>query len=463
MNTPGAGPAHLLIGFMAALLAIAIGSVPTASAQAPDYPIVNGWFFTQGASDTRDPRDGFAVVDDEQAQFWSAFQDRGGVAAVGYPISRRFSWDGFTTQVMQKAVLQWRPESQSTVLLNVFDDLSRRGHDQTLEGLLVPEAETFAGEDSLSLAEIVRKRTALLEAEPRLLAAYRSVSDPLLTYGLPTSRVRQYQGLRAIRLQRAVLQLWTSDFPWASAGTVTIANGGDLAKQVGMFSGAPLLSEAAGDYAGGAYGSQALDSSVVGVVLGASSAVVRIEGSPGWGSGFLIDSDGHILTTAHVVKRAGSMVITLQDGTKWNPEVVGVDSGRDIALLKITTPYPLPFLELASAVAGGDSVVALGSPPGLFSEPAITTGLVSSVAHKIGQVTHVRTDAAIGPDSSGGPLLNLGGQAVGMNTSAVTGPTAQGAGFAIRYDVLSDRLPTLWSGNLVPTPPPAPTNSPAPD
>ena len=439
------------IGLLAALLALAFRSVPDAGAQTLDYPISEGWFFTQGATDTQDPLDGFAVVDDGQARFWSAFQENGGVAAVGYPISRRFIWDGFTTQVMQKAVFQWRPESGSTAYVNVFDDLSRRGHDAALAALLVPEAETFADEGSLGFDEIIQKRIALLEAEPRLLATYRSVSDPLLTYGLPTSRVRQYEGLRSIRLQRAVLQLWTSDFPWARAGTVTVANGGDLAKQVGMFTGALLQPEPADRYVGpGTFISEPPEMPVVDVVAAARAAVVRIEGTKGSGSGFVIEPDGHLLTNAHVVERVGEMEVVLEDGSRWEPDLVGIDSAHDVALLKITTGSPLQFLSLATTVRAGESVVALGFPLALEGGLTVTTGIISSLERVLDQVIHLQTDAAINPGSSGGPLLNLRGQVVGMNTSGIPSRLAQGIGFAIRHDELTSLLTDLRSGRLAP-------------
>ncbi|MYB15514.1 MAG: trypsin-like serine protease [Chloroflexi bacterium] len=453
----------LRIGLLAAFLALAVQSAPGAGAQTLDYPIAEGWFFTQGATDTPDPQDGFAVIDDGQARFWSAFQDNGGVAAVGYPISRRFVWDGFTTQVMQKAVFQWRPESGSTAFVNVFDDLTGRGHDAALAKLLVPETETFADEGSLNFSEIVRKRIALLEVEPQLLATYQSVPDPLLTYGLPTSRVREYEGLRSIRLQRAVLQLWTSDFPWASAGTVTVANGGDLAKQVGMFAGAPLQPERADRYVTpGTFISEPPEMPVVDVVAGARAAVVRIEGTTGSGSGFVIDPEGHILTNAHVVERVGEMEVVLEDGSRWEPELIGIDSARDIALLKVNPDSPLPFLSLATNVRAGESVVALGFPLGLQGGLTVTTGIISSLERVLDDVIHLQTDAAINPGNSGGPLLNLRGQVVGMNTSGIPSRLAQGIGFAIRHDELANRLPELLSGRLAPSTQSPPTNETTP-
>ncbi len=203
-------------------------------AQSGDYAIAGGWFFTQTGGDTADPLDGYAVIDDGEARFWQAFVDSGGVQAVGYPVSRRFIWNGFVTQAMQKAVFQWRPDSQTTVFINVFDDLSRFGYDQALADLLVPEQEQF-NEAGLVWSQIIARRTELLSRVPELADAYFQAGDYLRWYGLPTSSVQIYEGLLAIRLQRAVLQLWTSDRPWAAAGTVTVANGGDLAKQLGLF------------------------------------------------------------------------------------------------------------------------------------------------------------------------------------------------------------------------------------
>ncbi|MXX65531.1 MAG: carboxypeptidase regulatory-like domain-containing protein [Chloroflexi bacterium] len=219
-----------------AALVIAIAAASPAQAQATDYRIADGWFFTQTASNTSDPTDGFAVVDDDSAKFWTAFQELGGLQAVGYPVTRRFVWDGFVTQVFQKAAFQWRPESESIAMVNVFDDLWRHGLDSELEDRLIPPQEQFP-EYGLSFAEIRERRISLLDAEPALRAHYFSAPDPVLWYGLPQSRVREYGDglLRTVRLQRAVLQLWTRDVPWAKAGTVTVANGGDEAKALGFW------------------------------------------------------------------------------------------------------------------------------------------------------------------------------------------------------------------------------------
>ena len=207
---------------------------PIATAQAADYPVPGGWFFSQTGGDSPETDDGYTVVNDEMARFWTAFQDFGGVESVGYPVSRRFVWDGFVTQAMQKVVFQWRPETDSVAFVNVFDDLHRRGFDQELVVQLIPAEERFE-ESGLTFEQIVRQRTQLLAEEPALLATYQAAPNPLQFFGLPTSTIQTFSGLRSIRMQRAVLQIWTRDFPWAKAGQVTIANGGDVAKQLGMF------------------------------------------------------------------------------------------------------------------------------------------------------------------------------------------------------------------------------------
>ena len=231
----GSITAKFLRAAPAGLMLATLASFGT-DAGSQDFPIANGWFYTQTGGDTQDPDDGFSVTDDDAAAFWSAFQELGGVQAVGYPVSRRFDWDGFVTQAFQKVAFQWRPESRSVAFINVFDDLHRRGFDGALESRLIPAQGQF-NETGLSFEQIQARRIALLDAEPALRARFDSVADPVLWFGLPQSRVWESEDglLRTIRLQRAVLQLWTRDVPWAPAGTVTVANGGDEAKALGLW------------------------------------------------------------------------------------------------------------------------------------------------------------------------------------------------------------------------------------
>ena len=226
---------------LAVLVLMALAATAPARADTHDYPVEGGRLFTQ-AADSDVPDAGFAVTDAGGLPFWTEFQRLGGVQALGYPISRRFVWDGFTVQVFQKVVLQWQPEFNGFAFVNVFDRLTLEGYDQTLEELLVPPSENF-DEAGLTWDQIIASRQGLLNANPALRNAYFAVDDPLRWYGLPTSRVVTYEHVHTIRLQRAVLQQWLVDLPWASAGEVTVANGGDLARGAGIFPAAVLVPE----------------------------------------------------------------------------------------------------------------------------------------------------------------------------------------------------------------------------
>jgi N-acetylmuramoyl-L-alanine amidase len=228
------------------LLALVATSIPWASpaaAQAPDYPIANGRFFTQTAGD----KPGGYSVTDEGAPFWTWFRQLGGVEALGYPISRRMLWEGQPAQAFQKVVLHWRPDQNRMVIVNVFDELAKAGKDPWLrEVRLVPRPQPIPDEQKLDFATIIVRRQALLEANPAISARYWADDDPLTFYGLPVSPVEDYGTVAVVRLQRAVLQQWKTARPWAKAGEVVVANGGDVAKEAGLFPAAALALEPPG-------------------------------------------------------------------------------------------------------------------------------------------------------------------------------------------------------------------------
>ncbi len=197
-------------------------------------------FYTQTASGNG----GYSVCDDANASFLTSF-NRYGLQNVGYPISQRFKRDGFITQSFQKAVLQWRPESNSAAFVNVFDELHNRGLDQQLlqarqTPFQLPEGWEGA---NVPFQQAVTLRQALLNPRPALRSAYFAVSDPMTFFGLPTSEVKDMGNHYAIRLQRAVLQEWKENVPWARAGQVTVANGADIAKELGHFPASVLVAE----------------------------------------------------------------------------------------------------------------------------------------------------------------------------------------------------------------------------
>jgi len=159
------------------------------------------------------------------------------------------------------------------------------------------------------------------------------------------------------------------------------------------------------------------------------------------GSGFIIDPSGYIVTNRHVVINAFSITVTLSDGTRLPAKVIGHPPATDIALLKVDTGHPLPTVQFADsdAVHVGDKVLAIGNPLG-FGETA-TAGIVSALNRNTGESPYdnfIQTDAAINHGNSGGPLFNMEGKVVGVDTELVTpngGSTGSiGLGLAIPSD-----------------------------
>ncbi len=202
-----------------------------------DWDIPNGHFFTQAnGSPAGARRKGFAITNEGGVRFWDEFQRLGGVESLGYPVSRRFRWKDFTVQVMQKGVLQWRPEASQAYFANVLDELSLAKKDPWLFSNRSTPGPLGSDFDSKkSWDQVVADRLALLDAQPALKARYNAAPAPLIQFGLPTSKVQDMGTHFVVRLQRAVLQLWKTDVPWAAAGSVTVANGGDLGKEAGLF------------------------------------------------------------------------------------------------------------------------------------------------------------------------------------------------------------------------------------
>ncbi|MBO3460042.1 trypsin-like peptidase domain-containing protein [Aetokthonos hydrillicola Thurmond2011] len=154
----------------------------------------------------------------------------------------------------------------------------------------------------------------------------------------------------------------------------------------------------------------------------------------GLGSGFIISSDGRILTNAHVVDGADTVKVTLTGGKTYQGKVLGKDELTDVAVVKIQASN-LPTVKIGNSngLQPGQWAIAIGNPLGL--DNTVTTGIISATgraSNLIGsdkRVDYLQTDAAINPGNSGGPLLNAQGEVIGMNTAIIQG--AQGLGFAI--------------------------------
>ncbi len=194
------------------------------------------------------------------------------------------------------------------------------------------------------------------------------------------------------------------------------------------------------------------------------AAVVRIDSTrtsrgrrsrqaSGVGSGFIIDSNGTILTNAHVIKGASRVRVTLGDGRNFMGEVVGLDELTDVAVVKISANN-LPTVEIGNSqnLKPGEWAIAIGNPLGL--DNTVTAGIISGTGRSSGvigasdkRVRFIQTDAAINPGNSGGPLLNQRGEVIGINTAIIG--RAQGLGFAIPINKAEEIASQLIAGEKV--------------
>jgi len=171
---------------------------------------------------------------------------------------------------------------------------------------------------------------------------------------------------------------------------------------------------------------------------------------PSLGTGFVISTDGLIVTNDHVVDDVDKIEIVFSDGTRSPAEVVGKDPKTDLALLraKAKRDYAPLVLGDSDALLPGDWVIAVGSPFGL--DHTVTAGIVSATGRDIGQGPYddfIQTDAAINPGNSGGPLLNLSGEVIGINTAI--NPQANTIGFAVPASMAKEILPQLEKNGRV--------------
>ncbi len=228
----------------------------------------------------------------------------------------------------------------------------------------------------------------------------------------------------------------------AALGVAALADGGgSSAAPASALASAPV----AVPISASAAASGATTESIAAIYKQDAPGVVRITRGNGEGSGFSIDRDGHILTNAHVVDATGPITVSFSNGDRVDAQLVGTDPSTDVALLKVNEPadalHPIPLGSSASLQVG-DPVVAIGNPFGL--DRTITSGIVSAVARQIQSPNGfpinnaIQTDAAINHGNSGGPMLNMQGEVVGINSQiADSGVNANvGVGFAIPIDLV---------------------------
>src|SRR6478672_5716183 len=154
------------------------------------------------------------------------------------------------------------------------------------------------------------------------------------------------------------------------------------------------------------------------------------------GSGFIVDKSGYILTNQHVVDDAARITVKLDSGEEYQAKVIGTDDETDLAVLKIEAGHDLPFVKLGNSDQArvGEWVLAMGSPFGLTR--TVTAGIVSQTNRETPQGTafqkFIQTDAAINKGNSGGPLVNMNGEVIGVNSQIATSTgDSNGVGFAL--------------------------------
>jgi serine protease Do len=191
---------------------------------------------------------------------------------------------------------------------------------------------------------------------------------------------------------------------------------------------------------------------------GGAGAAPQTRQAQSLGSGFLISADGYVVTNNHVVApgargaRVDSVTVSLTDGTEYDAKVVGTDVRSDLAVLKITPKKPLPFVKFGDSTKArvGDWVLAIGQPFGLGS--TVTAGIISALHRDTGSGVDrfIQTDASINQGNSGGPMFDMNGNVIGIN-SQILSPTGGnvGIGFAIPSEQATTIIETLRSGQTV--------------
>ena len=297
-----------------------------------DHPVADGHFYSQTGEDTGR---GFAVFDDHEAKFWTAFQDEGGISTLGFPVSSRYQFKGLPTQAFQKAILQWDGARGGVNFLNTLDELSLAGRDpQLLAFRQTPPHVALIDDSGLNpanpadFAKIIRNHLQILTQNPVIQERFESDSRWIELYGLPVSYA-DFGPVQVLRAQRQVFQVWTVDGGGGPKGVPVLANSGDIAKEFGLIPSEAI--EPVQPPAGIAPGEPALEL-VSSEVRQGDVLVVRVLGSSG--------------------------PVTVSLGSVAAPAVC--DAGELIALVPISSISEPGNYTLKANLGGGAAPVELG-------------------------------------------------------------------------------------------------------
>ncbi len=173
------------------------------------------------------------------------------------------------------------------------------------------------------------------------------------------------------------------------------------------------------------------------------------------GSGVIVTSDGYIVTNQHVVENADKISVLIPDMGHYDAELIGMDALTDLALLKIEeNGLTAMVLGDSGALRVGESVVAIGNPLGYFQQ-TVTAGIISALGRQVRvpyseyAYTFIQTDALVNPGNSGGPLVNLRGEIIGINTAKISLAGVEGIGLAIPSNTVKRVIDDLWDHGRV--------------
>jgi serine protease Do len=173
------------------------------------------------------------------------------------------------------------------------------------------------------------------------------------------------------------------------------------------------------------------------------------------GSGVIVTADGYIVTNQHVVENADKISILIPDMGPYDAELIGMDALTDLALLKIEeNGLTAMSLGNSDALRVGESVVAIGNPLGYFQQ-TVTAGIISALGRQVRvpyseyAYTFIQTDALVNPGNSGGPLVNLSGEIIGINTAKISLAGVEGIGLAIPSNTVKRVMDDLWQHGRV--------------
>ena len=159
------------------------------------------------------------------------------------------------------------------------------------------------------------------------------------------------------------------------------------------------------------------------------------------GTGVIIDAGGYIVTNNHVIENHEELSVTLADGEEYSARLIGADPATDLAVIKIEAEnLPVSHFGNSNELAVGETAIAIGNPLGLAFSQSVTVGVISAKERIINinehDFTFIQTDAAINDGNSGGPLVNLNGEVIGINTAKIKITGVEGMGFAIPADTV---------------------------